>query len=235
MTQNYNLTNKEPLMSFFTTKINPEALSDSQAGNYITTSGIYPVTIKFVSVKVNEHNARSLDFNVDYNGTQHTFYGLKLDNNDGTPNYQADVFNKLCVIAGLDTVADPEIQTHNLGKDNTPTDLAVLTDFSDLEVNVRISFEYKVYEGEIRENKVIKSFYSADGRTASEIVNNTPPKQMDKDAEYAKNVYKDDLTEADVEAWKAAKKEGKAAPVTKAPAVNKFAGAGATKPSFMKK
>jgi len=235
MTQNYNLIHKGTLMSFHVTKVNPEALSDSQAGNYITTSGIYPVTIKFVSVKVNEHNARALDFNVEYNGTGHTFYGLKLDNNDGTPNYQADVFNKLCVIAGLDTVSEPEILTYNLGKDNTPTDLAVLTDFTDLEVNARISFEYKIYDGKIQESRVIKSFYSADGRTASEIVNNTPPKQMDKDAEYAKNIFKDDLTEADIEAWKAAKKEGRSAPTTKAPTTNKFAGAGVTKPSFMKK
>ena len=64
-------------------------------GSYLSKSGIYPVTIKFASVSVNEHNARSIDFNLDYNGNSSTLYGLKLDNNDGSENYMYPIFNNL--------------------------------------------------------------------------------------------------------------------------------------------
>ncbi len=41
-------------------------------GKYIMTSGIYPVTINFISVVTNDSNARSLNFNVSYEGTDNT-------------------------------------------------------------------------------------------------------------------------------------------------------------------
>lgn len=56
-------------------------------GSYLSKSGIYPITLKFASVSVNEHNARSIDFNVIFNNNESTLYGLKLDNNDGSENY----------------------------------------------------------------------------------------------------------------------------------------------------
>lgn len=211
-------------MAFFVAKKDQSSIQDG--GNYINKSGIYPVTIKTVSVVVNDKGARSLNFNVDHNGSSEVFYGLKLDNNDGSENFEAKIFNKLVVIAGLDTVSDPEVQEHLLGKDRTPTDLAVLTDFTDLPVQVRIQFEYSKYNGEIKERRLIKAFYREDGASAAEIINETQPGvQLEKDRAYAENVtYRDGLTAEDVAAWKAAKKSGGSAPAPKAtPAANPFA------------
>jgi hypothetical protein len=213
-------------MAFFVAKKDQSSIQDG--GNYINKSGIYPVTIKTVSVVVNNKGARSLNFNVDYKGSNEVFYGLKLDNNDGSENFEAKIFNKLVVIAGLDVVSDPEIQEHLLGKDRIPTDLAVLTDFTDLPVKIRVQFEYSKYNGEIKERRLIKAFYREDGASAAEIINGTQPGvQLSKDMAYAENVtYRDGLTAEEVAAWKAAKKSGGATPAPKAtPAANPFAAA----------
>lgn len=214
-------------MAFFVPKTDVASVQDG--GSYISTSGIYDVTLKVVSVKVNESNARSLDFNVDYQGSSQVFYGLKLDNNDGSENFERKVFNKLVIVAGLDSVSEPEIQEHKLGKDQTPTDLAVLTDFTDLPVKMRVQFEYSKYQGQIKEKKLIRSFYRAsDGATAAEILAGKGfGTQLEKDMAYAANItYKDGLTAEEVAAWKEAQKSGKKAPAVK-PQANEFAGAAA--------
>lgn len=208
-------------MAFFVAKTDAQSISDG--GNYISKSGIYPVTLKVVSVKVNEHGARSLDFNVDYMGSAQVFYGLKLDNNNGSESFEAKTFNKLVNIAGLEVVSDPEVQEYKLGKEQVPTDLAILTDFTDLPVQIRIQYEYGIYQGQIKEKKLIKSFYREDGASASEILNKTEiGVQLSKDLAYADNItYKDGLDEDQVKAWKESQKTGTAKPTAK-PTANEF-------------
>lgn len=219
-------------MSFF--KINKEvaANQESTGGDYLSKSGIYPITLKFVSVDINNHNARSLNFNIDYKGNPTTLYGLKLDNNDGSENYQASVFNRLCNVLEIDAVSNPEIEEHAVGKDSTPKEFSVLPDFTDKEVAIRVQEEYSKYNGEIKKRLVIKNFYRySDGASAAEIINGDASKfgqQLAKDKPYAENVtYRDGLTEADIKAWKASQSSGgssaaPAAQVTK-PAANPFA------------
>jgi len=211
-------------MAFFTVNTTAEAVREPQGGNYLSKSGIYPVTLKIVSVTTNDHNARSLNFNVDYEGSENTLYGLKLDNNDGTANYQQRIFNNLCVVAGLQgSISDPEIQTHNLGKDKKPTDLSVLTDFTDIPVFIRIKEVYSLYNNKLQSRKEIVGFYRAEDKaSASEIVNGTEAGvQYNKDLEYASDVtYKDGLTAEKVAALKEAEKSG-SAPAAQTAAVTK--------------
>lgn len=220
-------------MSFLKIKKDATALQENTGGgNYISKSGIYPITIKFVSVKANEHNARSLDFNIEYNGSSSTLYDLRLENNDGSENFQADAFHKLCNVLGLEAIADPELEEHKVGKDQTVKEFAVLPDFSDVEVQVRVQEEFsKGRDGKtIYRNLTIKNFYRAeDGATAAEILNDaTPGEQIEKDRPYAeKPAYRNGLTPEEVEAWQAAKASGtKAAPAVApkktAPAANLF-------------
>jgi len=206
-------------MAFFVVKKDLQSVQDG-GGSYISQSGIYHVTLKVISVKVNDKGARSIDFNIDYQGSSEVIYGLKLDNNDGSENFASKVFNKLCVIAGIDAVSDPEVQEHLLGKDKVPTDLAVLTDFTDLPVQMRVQYEYRIYNNQIREDRSIRSFYREDGASASEIIAGSKlGEQLAKDQEYAANVtYRDGLTAEDVAAWKAAKKADKSATASAKPA-----------------
>lgn len=217
-------------MSFIKIKKNATELQENQGGSYISKSGIYPVTIKFVSVKANAQNARSLDFNVEYNGNSTTLYDLRLENNDGSENFQADVFHKLCNVLELDAVADPVMEEHKVGRDQTPTDFAVLPDFSDVDVQVRVQEEFSKDEstGKIYRNLRIKNFYRAsDGATAAEILSDANAgKQIEKDREYAERpAYRNGLTEEEVTAYFAAQKAGGGAPTPTpktAPAANLF-------------
>lgn len=208
---------------FFTANTAPDAVAESSGGSYISKSGIYDVILKIVSVDVNTHGARAINFNVEgvEDKSNTTFYGLKLDNNDGTPNYQAEIFNKLAIVCDIAVVNSPEPETHNLGKNATPTELQVLTDFTDLQVKIRVQEEYSKWQGQIKKKMVIKSFYSAAGAAAVELVNgSTPGVQLSKDEAYADKVtYKDGLTADDIEAWKNSKKDGGSAPAANTPVV----------------
>ena len=213
-------------MSFFSVNKDVAANKESTGGSYLNKSGIYPVTINFVSVQVGDNNDRVLDFNLDYNGNSSTIYGLRLDNKDGSKNFQADVFNRLCNVLELDGVSSPEIEEHKVGKEQTPREFAVLPDFSGQAVFIRVQEEYSKYNGEIKERLVIKNFYRAsDGASASEILAGDKfGEQLKKDKAYADNItYKDGVTAEDVAAWKASRSSGGSKPSTPAPVVKKNA------------
>lgn len=203
-------------MSFIKINRDEAVVKESKGGgSYLSKSGIYPVTIKFASVSINEHNARSIDFNVDYNGSSSTLYGLKLDNNDGSENYMYPIFNNLAIIAGLDDINEPEEQEHAVGKDNEVKSFMVLDDFTGLEVLVRVQQEYSKYNNEIKSRLTIKGFYRAEDKAnAFEIIKGEGfGTQHGKDLAYAEKItYKDGLTAEEVAAWEA-QKSGKAGAV----------------------
>lgn len=191
-------------MSFFEVNTQESYAKESNE-EFITTSGIYPVKINFVSLNINENGARSLDFNVEYKNTPHIFYGLKLDNNNGSENFERAIFNRLCIIAGLTQVSEPVDQSHAVGKDREIKNFKVLDDFTDLEVYIRIQQQYSLFNGQIKQKKLIRNFYRKDDKaSAHEILTNEPAGvQFDKDMKYASNIsYKDGLTEEMVTAYK---------------------------------
>lgn len=203
-------------MSFIKINRDEAVVKESKGGgSYLSKSGIYPVTIKFASVSINDHNARSIDFNVDYNGNSSTLYGLKLDNNDGSENYMYPIFNNLAIIAGLDDISEPEEQEHAVGKDNETKSFMVLDDFTGLEVLVRVQQEYSKYNNEIKSRLTIKGFYRAEDKAnAFEIIKGEGfGTQYGKDLAYAEKItYKDGLTAEEVATWEA-QKSGKAGAV----------------------
>jgi len=236
-------------MSFFKPNKTKEAVQESSGNGskYISKSGIYPGTIKIASVDVNDSGARAINFNFEgEDGSESTFYGLKLDNNDGSENFAAKIFNRLTVIADIEDVQDPEEEDHRIGKDNKEVTLAVLPDFTDFECIIRVQEEYsrigakwiKNDDGfNIRKSMVIRDFYRADGAHAEEIVDESEiGVKIQKDNDYASNVtYRESAkgagdapTAEEVAEWKESKKSGakpaakKTAP--KAAPKGKFAG-----------
>ena len=195
---------------FFTVKRDIDSVKEA-TGDYINTSGIYDVIIKFVSVNRSVNGSMSLDFNCEYKGTPVTIYGLRLTNNDGSENFQAKLFNKLLVIAGLDGISEPTIESHVVGKDKAPKEFSVITELSDLPIKMRIQYTYSLYEGKIIERREIKNFYrEGDGAVASEILLDSGfGTQLEKDKKYAANItYNDGLTAETIAQWKADKKAG---------------------------
>lgn len=209
-------------MAFF--KVNTaEAAKASTGGNYISQSNVYDVTIKAVTVDINDKGARTLGFYVSNNGQDQMLYSaLRLDNNDGSQSFQAAAFNKLCVIAGLEDIQDPEEATLPIGKEGSDKEVAVLPDFQDLDVKMWVQFEYSLYNDEIKEKKLIKGFYAPDGTSADEIINETESGvRFNKDSKYHTNTsYKDGLTEESITAWIAAGRKGNTASKTSAPKVS---------------
>lgn len=188
------------------------AISSGSGSNYINKSGIYPVTIKFASVDVSASGAKSVNFNVDLNGSNQTIYGPYVYAKDGSPlEIGLKLINQLGIIAGLRAGDNPTIEqeTHNVGRDNKPQDFDVITDFTDLEVQMRVQFEYDKYNNDITEKKVIKAFFSKEGASAAEIIaqeNGDAVKvgtDLEKQQKYAENItYKSGLTAEEVAAWK---------------------------------
>lgn len=219
-------------MSFF--KADKEQAAKQEGGNYITASGIYDVEIKHVIVDENEQGGIALNFNFDMNGQNQTLWGgMRLMNNNGTENFQAETFNKLLVILDLEEIADPEEATLPIGKDGADKDVMVLPDIEDVALKMRVQMEYGKYNGNYTEKKVIKAFYREDGASADEIINETEVGvKLAKDEAYASNItYKeskkgagDAPTAEEIAEWIAAKRpKGTAGEgsTSSAPAANK--------------
>ena len=209
----------------FTITTNKSAISSQSSSTFISKSGIYDATIKFASVDTSTKGAKSVNFNLDVNGTNQTIYGPYIYDRDGKPlEIGLKLINQLAILAGLRDGDHPtiETETHNVGRDNKAIDFEVITDFTDLPIKVRIQMEYSMYEGNISERKNIKAFFSADGASPAEIIarengeNVTIGKDLEKQQKYGETVtYKDGLTAEAVASWLADKAANKAAPSNK--------------------
>ena len=206
-------------MGFFTVKTDEETVRDysGDGGAYISKSGIYEIVIKSVIVDKTQNGSEFLNLWFEHQGQdQIIFQAMRLTNNDGSANLGAKLFNKLCVIADFGEgkeIQDPTPRMLPIGKGGEEKECMVLTEFDDMPVKIRVQFEYRIYEGKIQENKIVRNFFRfTDNATASEIVNNSEEmgKQYEKEAEMADKVtYKDGLTEEDVQQWLKDRRSGK--------------------------
>jgi len=190
-------------MAFMT--LNRELASkQAEGGNYINQSGIYDITLLAPIVETNDKGARSLNFYVDYNDQPQVIYcNLKLENNDGSENFEMETVMKLLAVAEVNTVSDPVEATLPIGKDGADKDVMIIEELTDIPLKMRVQMQYRIYNGSIQERKTIKGFYRADGASAKEVLDNSEPgTQLAKDMKYADNVtYKDGLTEEDITKW----------------------------------
>ena len=196
-------------------KINKSAaaVKESSGGSYISSSGIYDITIDFASLDVTKNGAESVNFNIEYNGNKQTIYGPYVQAGNGDPlDIGLALINKIFVIADAPE-GEPNIEEeeHNVGKDNKPQDFAVFTDLSGIECKIRLQEEYSRYDGKITKRLAIKNFYTSDGASAEEYISGENiGKKLSQDMKYADNVtYRDSSkgandapTPEEVQAWK---------------------------------
>ena len=196
-------------------KINKSAaaVKESTGGSYISSSGIYDITIDFASLDVTKNGAESVNFNIEYNGNKQTIYGPYVQAGNGDPlEIGLALINKIFVIADAPEGApNIEEEEHLVGKDNKPQDFAVFTDLSGIECKIRLQEEYSRYDGNITKRLVIKNFYTSDGASAEEYISGENiGKKLSQDMKYADNVtYRDSRkgandapTPEEVQAWK---------------------------------
>lgn len=202
-------------MAFF--EVDNSLQANKDGGDFLTEGGIYPATIDFVAVKKNSFGARSLDLYVEINGVKMWLYGLKLDNNDLSENFQRKTFNKLCTILGLTTIADPvkikkKAWIPNM-KSEDLEEYSVLNEFSNKKVFIRVRKEFTLYNDEVKEKNIIESFFRiADKASAGEILSGKNiGVQFEKElAKASTPTYKDGLTEESVKEYRKNKKSSNA-------------------------
>jgi len=193
-------------MSFFKASVKEEDVKQGGGSDYLNGSGVYPVTILGAIANESKNGSITVDLFVDHNGQKQIVYGnLRITNNDGSTNeIGAKIFNQMLIIAGVSDVAEPTEGQLPIGKAGALKDVALLEEFTDVEIMLRIQLEYGRYNGSITEKKVIKGFYRAmDNATAEEIaLEKTPGEGYERDTNYFDNItYKDGVTSDDVAAW----------------------------------
>ena len=190
-----------------------DAVAETSGSTYISKSGLYPVTIDFVSIATGKNGSQSLNFNITHEGNAQTLYGQTIVNNDGKSNDIGIKFlNKLGIVLGMDEgdELDIEEEEHAVGKDNKVQTFAVIQQFSGKELILHLQEEYSEYGGEIRKSMNIRNIFRTDKATAEEIVNNSDigKRYTETEAKYATTVsYKDGLTPERVEEWKASRSQ----------------------------
>jgi hypothetical protein len=205
-------------------KISTKSDAIAESSGFVSTSGIYDAVINFASVDVSKNGATSVNFNLNIGGNDQTIYGPYVTDKTGKDlDIGMKLINKLGVIAGLTDGDELEIEEeeHAVGKDKTVKEFAVIQQFTDLPIKIRLQEEYSVNPttNEIQQRLVIKSFFrGSDGASAEEVVSGEDiGKRLTTEQEkYATNVtYKDDLTPEAVEAWR---KAGRGKSTSAAPA-----------------
>jgi hypothetical protein len=194
-------------------KISTKSDAIAESSGFVSTSGIYDAVINFASVDISKNGATSVNFNLNINGNDQTIYGPYVTDKNGKDlEIGMKLINKLGVIAGLTDGDELEIEEeeHAVGKDKTVKEFAVIQQFTDLPIKIRLQEEYSINPttNEIQQRMVIKSFFrGSDGASAEEVVSGEDiGKRLSIEQEkYATNVtYKDDLTPEAVETWKKA-------------------------------
>lgn len=190
-----------------------DSVRDSSGNSFIGDNGVYDVTINFASIEETTNGAHQLNFNVEYNGNSQVLYGPIIVKKDGNPNEVGmTLLNKIGTIAGMEDGAEltVEEETHQVGKDNKNQDFDVITDFSGLELKMRIQRSYSKYQGNVRRSLEIRNVFRMDGATASEIIADSEAgKQLALELErYADTSHYDGVTEEEAEAYEEALRSG---------------------------
>lgn len=195
----------------FKIKTDKESVQASGTGSkFISTSGIYPVTINFASISESKNGNKGVNFNVTYNEDTQTFYGPYYESKTGdTFAIGSRVYNTLGVIAGMTDGDSPTIsqETHKVGKDNKAMDFDVIDEFAGLDVYIQIKESYRSFKNNIIRDLKVIGFWNAAGSSAEEIVNddNHGVNMALVEEKYASIVGYENVTEKEVANWKEAK------------------------------
>lgn len=189
-----------------------EQVSDKVSGNWISHSGMYNVLIKHAFLSENDKTqTSSVSLMLEYNGQVQTLYGaIRLTNNDGSENFAAKVFNKLCVVAGLKNGQELKTKKMSLpiGKQGADKEVEVFTDLDNVPMILRINMKYSMQDGKIVQNKLVHNCFTIGEPhfSASELINNVSKedaKQYQLELDKAeKDVYGKGVNEEMVKAWK---------------------------------
>ena len=189
-------------MAFLTVNA-AEVEKEGQGGSFFSTSGLYPVTLRAVEIAGTTNGATQ----ANYYFKEGNSFGNTIINKAGEPIFGFRILEALAALLGESTLSDPEATSLKF-KSQTKK-LMCIPELIDVEVNVWVQYEYRRYQGEIKEDIHVKRFYrSEDSASGSEVLKGENfGAQLKKDLKYIEEVkYSDGVTAEEVTEWKEAQK-----------------------------
>jgi len=187
-------------------QVNKKSVEKEEAsgggGDYISTSGIYDVTLRHVEIVKSRNNATQANYFFD----KLFSYGNTLIKINKEQTFRYDILVGLAVVMGEDSFGDPEPTAVKFKKETKQ--LNCIPEVHDVKVKIWAQFSYSLYQGKLRENITIKRFYrDDDGASSSEIFEGSKiGARLAKDMKYSKVVkFENDLTPELVAKYKQAK------------------------------
>lgn len=196
-------------MAYFVISTDKEMVNDSSNSNFIFKSGMYDIIIKAVITETSANGSQYLDLWFEHEGQDQMIYSaMRITNTDGSVNFGSRIFNELAIILGGNggqEINDPVERTLPIGKGGEMKTVMVLEEFENFPVTMKVQMQYKLYDGKIKESKLVRKFFRLEDKaTASEICNN----DGDFGTQYQKELpsvetdeRKDGLTPEDVSEW----------------------------------
>jgi hypothetical protein len=212
-------------MAFLT--INKDDIVKESGSTYITTSGIYDLTLKHCEIANTKNGAVQANYYTD----KVISYGNNLIGVNGKPTFGYTILEALAAVLGEEVLSDPEPTTVTFK--TSQKELNCIPELNDVAVKAWVQVSYRMWNGEIRENITMKRFYRAeDGASGSEVLGEgTIGTRLEKDMAVASEVkYEDGLTPEAVSAWKAASQSDSAPKAAAPKKQSNFPGSG-TKPA----
>jgi len=201
-------------MAFLVVK--EENVQKEGGSGYIGKSGIYDLTLKHCEITTTANGAVQANYFFD----KCMSYGNNIIGINGQPTFGYNILEALASTLGLDELSDPEPTTVAFKKG--AKELSCIPELNDVAVKAWIQFSYRVYQGEIREDVIVKRFYRvSDGAAGSEVLSGEDiGSRLEKDTVVASEIKYDGTDAESVAAWMKAKssnsKGGAAAPTAKA-------------------
>lgn len=184
-----------------------------EGGSSINTSGLYEIVIENAIVKYNAQNARTIWLQYRLNGQSKSggMLFVRLDNNDGSRNFQASIFEKLLVCNGIQKVGNLVKKEITTKKGTTKEDC--VGELSGKSAIILVEASYRKYEGKIQESLNIRDvFRMSDKASFREILEGKPVGERIQELIDNKLVevvvYKDGITAEMVAEWKKAQITG---------------------------
>jgi hypothetical protein len=169
---------------------------------YITTSGVYDVTIKTAWADEREDGSVNISFMLEHEGQIQPFFNaIRLKDAGGIDNkYQAPVFYRLMSMLDLEELAT---EKETIEFTNSKQTVDALVDLADVECKVWIKQAYfKTNTGAMKEAKTIQEFFTPEGASSDELRNGTKAgERLAATAKYHDNVGYKSVTKEEVDQW----------------------------------
>lgn len=179
----------------FKLNITEEDLAKPAGGglSYISTSGIYDVTILAATEDTNDNGAITIGLYVDLgnNNTQMLYGALPLATYDNKTELTGNVkaFATLLKLAGKSITGNIETVDAVLpiGKAGVAKEVSIIEGVEDIECKLWVKYEYyRKKDGTIGENRTIKGVFRSDKASSDEIVKEEQGDPVEIGTTYAK-------------------------------------------------